>query len=104
MLLVADEVVAHVLAPMRGMRVHAEDVDLAVHGPHTRLDLVERAHHVLLRVTAHGATDGILGDLLDHHVEELGTCVNAWSAHLEHIEREVIAEERCSHALRLHLD
>ena len=59
---------------------------------HTRLDLVERAHDVGLRVASHGAAHGKLGALLHDDVEEGGTSVLGRHSELEHIERVELAK------------
>ena len=84
--LTVDEVVAHALAPMRRVRVHAQDLDLAVHRLDARADLVERRDHVVLGVAPHRASERVPRHPLDRNVDEGGACVGARNPKLEHVE------------------
>ena len=77
---------------MRWVRVHAQNFDLAVHGPHPRSDLVERRDHVLLGVAVHGACKRHARDLLDGDVDKRGAVVEARHAQFKHVEDIHLAE------------
>ena len=93
-LLRAEHEVAHALALVRRMRVHAEDLDLAMRRPRARADLVQRARDAHLRVVRDAACERELRRFVDRDVDVLVARVLRRRAQFEQVEDEQLARLR----------
>jgi len=90
--LLVRHVATHGLGVMRRVIVAAQDLDLAVGGPYTRLDLVQGRDEALTGVGAHATANGELGDLLDGDVHVDSSGVGTGRAEGEDVNRPGFSE------------